>query len=264
LSRGRPRGRFAARGATALAALACAAACAQADAQEPPSVTPYRPSVSTPAELSAPGYLEFELGALQTPAPQRRDSLPYAAKLAFDEDWGLRVAGEAWVRTRDAAGAVRSGAGDTSVVLKHRLDLDELSALGVELGWQIPTGRAGLGAGTAAATVNAIYSRDVGAAHIDINLNATRNDVTLPATGRVATGWAAALSRALDERWEVCGEVSGMNQRGPGSASQALAALSYTVSRALVLDAGLAASLHAGSAGPSIFFGFTALGPRLF
>ena len=56
-----------------------------------PSVTPYRPSVSTPAALSAPGWLEVEVGALRARGSEdsRRDSLPYSLKLAFSEDWGF-------------------------------------------------------------------------------------------------------------------------------------------------------------------------------
>jgi hypothetical protein len=244
--------------------MACAAVRAQGDPPEAPSVTPYRPTVSTPAELSAPGYIEFELGVLKEPAPLRRDSLPYAAKFAFDEDWGVRVGGDGWVRNPDAAGGYRTGPGDTSVVFKHRRELTDVSAFGVELGWSAPTGRSGVGAGNAAYSLNAIYSHDIGVSHIDINLNATRSDGAAPGTGSVTIGWAAALSRALDDRWEVSAELSGTNQRGPGAASQALFALAYTVSRSLVLDAGFAGSLHAGSAGPSVFCGFTMLGPRLF
>jgi hypothetical protein len=246
------------------AAVCCAAAHGQSGAPESPSVTPYRPSVSTPAELSAPGYLEFELGGLKVPAPQRRDSLPYSVKFAFDEDWGLRVGGDAWVRNYAAGGSYRTGPGDTAVVLKHRVELTDVSAFGVELGWAVPTARSGVGAGAVAYTVNAIYSQDFGATHLDINIDAARSDTVDPGTGYLATGWAAALSRALDDRWEVAGEFSGTNQRGVAATSQVLFSLAYTVSRSLVLDAGLARSLRAASSSPSLFVGFTMLGPRLF
>lgn len=235
-----------------------------AGAEEPPGVTPYRPTVSTPAELSDPGYLEFELGALAAPGPPRRDSLPYAAKLALDEDWGVRIAGDGWVRNRPTGSGSRPGLGDTGIILKHRIELSDVSAWGWELGCALPTGRAGLGAGTTAYTLTAIYSRDFGPSHIDLNLGATRSDNTGPATGRVATAWALALSHALDERWELAGEYAGARQRGVPASGQALVALSYSVSRSLVIDAGLARNVTGTTVAPALFAGFTVLGPKLF
>src|SRR6476660_6387091 len=78
------------------------------------SVTPYRPSVSTPAALSAPGWLEVEAGVQRSRAddPQRRDTLPYTLKLAFTPDWGIRIGGDAIVRQLNADGSRVSGAGD--------------------------------------------------------------------------------------------------------------------------------------------------------
>ncbi|HEY2463086.1 MAG TPA: hypothetical protein VGI32_03430, partial [Steroidobacteraceae bacterium] len=75
------------------------AAGADAIAAEVPVVTPYRPSVSTPAALSAPGWLETEAGVLSSDGgePARRESLPYTFKYAFSPDWGIRLQGEALV-----------------------------------------------------------------------------------------------------------------------------------------------------------------------
>src|SRR5215212_7684016 len=69
-------------------------------AEDSPSVTPYRPSVSTPAALSAPGWVEIEVGGFHAHGPgrSRHDSLPYTLKLAFSEDWGVRIGGEGWIR----------------------------------------------------------------------------------------------------------------------------------------------------------------------
>ena len=80
-----------------LALLACASV-AHADDSGGPAVVPYRPSVSTPAQLSAPGYLELEAGGLRATGPDRgvaRTTLPYTLKLAFTPDWGVRVGGDA-------------------------------------------------------------------------------------------------------------------------------------------------------------------------
>src|SRR6201999_4501480 len=83
-----------------IALLACCASAHADDAGRPP-VVPYRPSVSTPAQLSAPGYLELEAGGLRATGPDHgtsRFTLPYTLKLAFTPDWGIRVGGDAWVR----------------------------------------------------------------------------------------------------------------------------------------------------------------------
>src|SRR6059058_2176255 len=75
------------------------------------TVTPYRPSVSTPATLSAPGWLEVEAGGQRSRGsdPVVRDSIPYSLKLAFTPNWGVRVSGDAWVSERDAGGNTARG-----------------------------------------------------------------------------------------------------------------------------------------------------------
>ena len=107
----------------ALAALAMGQSAHAADAPDDggPAVVPYRPSVSTPAQLSAPGYLELEAGGLRATGPDSgtsRFTLPYTLKLAFTPDWGIRVGGDAWVR-QAGPGDSHSGSGDTAVVLKR-------------------------------------------------------------------------------------------------------------------------------------------------
>jgi hypothetical protein len=237
-----------------------------ADDAEAPSTTPYRPSVSTPAALSAPGWIEVEAGFQhdRDSASSRRDSVPTTVKLAFSPDWGVRIGNEAWVSQRDEAGR-RSGFGDTAVVLKRRFAVDERQAFGLEAGVGLPTGRRGVqsGSGRADYGVNGIYSADLGDWHTDLNLAATRVGRVDPGVSRTQWLWAASLSRALDERWGVGGELSGTQQRGAEATRQALVAASYNVDKRLTLDAGMARSLRAGS-GWSAFAGFTWLAARLF
>jgi hypothetical protein len=248
----------------------CAISCASASAQTPPddqpSVTPYRPSVSTPAALSAPGYLELEAGGLREreSGAARRDSLPYTLKLAFTPDWGVRIGGDAWVRQRDDTGQSLGGGGDTGVVLKRRFAVDETSAFGLEASATFPTARRGLGSGKSDTSLVGIYSADLGAYHTDLNLGLTRVGAVDPGAGRTQTLWAASLSRSFLERWGVVGEFSGTRQHGVDSTSQILLAGSYNVSKSLTLDAGFAHSLRSGVPDRSIFAGFTVLGPRLF
>jgi hypothetical protein len=231
-----------------------------------PSVTPYRPSVSTPAALSAPGWLEVEAGVQSDrgDASVRRDSLPYTLKLAFTPDWGIRLGGEAWVHTRDEVGNAVSGAGDTSVTLKRRFAIDDAHAFGLEAGATFPTGHAGISGEKTAYTVNGIYSADIGDFHTDINLAATRLGLADPGASRTQMLWAASLSGAVNDRWGWVGELSGTHQGGAGSQSQVLGAASYNASKTMTLDAGLSRALGSGERRWSVFAGMTVLMARLF
>jgi hypothetical protein len=249
-----------------IACIACSVP-AVARADELPAATPYRPSVSTPAALSAPGWIEVEAGWQHDHGddPRRRDALPYTFKLAFTPDWGLRIGGDAWVREVDAAGAARSGAGDTALVLKRRFAVDEASAFGLELGAKAPTARSGLGSGATDAGVNGIYSADFAEGwHTDLNFNVTRLGGDNAGASRWQQGWAASLSRSLGERWGLTGELSGTRQRGADSTAQVLLAASCALSRSVVLDAGLSKGLNHASGDWSAFAGLTFVAFKLF
>jgi hypothetical protein len=257
--------------AVALAAAALAAgvpARAAADAGDEPSTTPYRPSVSTPAALSAPGWIEIEAGFEHdhAGAGASRDSVPATVKLAFTLDWGVRITGESWVRQRDDTGS-SSGFGDTSVILKRRFAVDAQQAFGLEAGVTVPTSKRGLGTGSGKPdyAVNAIYSADFADIwHTDLNLVTTRLGQIDPGASRAQTLWAVALSRSLSERWGLVGELSGTHESGAASTSQLLLAASCNVSKRLTLDAGAARSLRSGPPVWSAFTGLTWLATRLF
>ena len=133
------------RAALSIAALGTCAIAQSAEADEI-AVTPYRPTVSTPAALSAPDWIEVEFGLMNSNGgiPTVRDSAPYSVKLAFSDDWGVRIGGEIWVRDVGATGQNINGVGDTGIVLKRRFAVNERSAFGLELGVMAPTAPAGL------------------------------------------------------------------------------------------------------------------------
>ena len=254
----------------AATALVIAATCsipkASIAAEEMPSVTPYRPSVSTPAALSAPGWVEFEAGVQRARGKEssQRASLPYTFKLAFTPDWGIRFGGEAWVRQNDDASRRVSGAGDSSIVVKRRFAVDEASAFGLEGGVTLPTGRTGISNGKASYSINGIYSADIGSYHMDFNLAGTRMGVADAGVSRAQILWATSLSKTLNDRWGMVGEVSGTRQRGIEATSQILLAASYNVSSSITLDAGASRSLRSGAPDWSLFSGMTVLMGRLF
>ena len=250
----------------ALLTAVCGSPSASAESGEEPSVTPYRPSVSTPAALSAPGWLELEVGGLHARGrvQSRRDSLPYTFKLAFSEDWGVRVGGEGWVRQRDEAGKRLSGGGDMNVVLKRRFGVDRTSAFGLEVGATIPTANTGLGTGKSDYSINGIYSADLDRYHTDLNVVATRAGQVDQGVSRNQVLWAASLSKAFTDRWSLVGELSGTQQGGTDRTAQVLAAASYNISPSLTLDAGLSRSIRSEVPTWSVFTGLTVLMGRMF
>ena len=249
-----------------LACLALAATAHAADAPDAggPAVVPYRPSVSTPAQLSAPGYLELEAGGLRaTDSGASRSTLPYTLKLAFTPDWGIRLGGDAWVR-QDEPGASQTGIGDTSLVLKRRFGLSDATAWGLELGETFPTAKSSIGVGHAATTINAIFSSDFAPAwHTDLNVNETH----VNSSGEAAAwqlGWAAAFSRTLSESWGAVGEVSGTHQGSAPSTAQLLVAASWNESPAAVFDFGVAHGLNNATPRLQVFAGVTVRLAKLF
>jgi len=197
----------------ALVSLPTAAGAAEVD----DAITPYRPSVSSPAQLPLAGQLEFELGGLQ---------------------------------------AARSeGLGDTNIVLKRTWIVDDASAFGMEFGAKLPTAKNDIGSGKADYGVNTIYSRDVGPVHIDANFNATRIGLVDAGSSRTQLGASASFSVELSERWGVTGEVSGTHRGGADNGLQLLTALTFSPSKRLTFDIGVARALRPTPAGTQLFAG---------
>lgn len=225
-------------------------------AQDEEAITPYRPSVSSPAQLPAPGQLEFELGGLAGRSNgQRRDSLPYQFKLAFSPQWGVLLGGETFVSSRDDAGNRARGFGDTNLVLKRAFLIDDATAFGLEFGAKIPTARNDIGSGSSDYTINGIFSRDLGKVHMDTNLNFTRLGLVDEGTGRTQTGLSASFSTPISERWGATAELSGTRRTGADSTSQALMAASYSPSKRLTIDFGVLKGLNSASPNWSFFTG---------
>lgn len=235
-----------------------------ASAADEVAATPYRPTVANPAELPVPGWVEIESGWIrESGGGVRRQALPYTLKLAFNEDWGVLVGGELWTR-QHADGDTTSGHGDTSLVLKHRIALDRTQALGIEAGVNLPTARDGLGSDKPDWTLTGIYSVDFAQDwRLDLNAGATRVGAVEQGEGRVSAAWATSVSHGIGD-WTLAGELSGSHQHGAGDQVQALAAVAYAVTPAVVLDAGCSLGRDDGDAQHTLFFGVTWLAGKLF
>jgi hypothetical protein len=234
--------------------LACAAHATFA--AEAGTVTPYRPSVSTPAQLPAVGQLEYEAGFLSTRQDGgRRDSIPVLFKLAFSEQWGVLAGGDAFVSSRDADGVRARGLGDTTVTLKRAFVIDDATAFGLEFGAKIPTAKDSIGSGKADFILNSIYSKDFGKVHMDANANVTRLGAFEQGTSRALAGLSTSFSMPVSERWGATAELSGTHRRGADNTAQLLLAAAYSPSKRVTVDIGAAHGLTAASPDWSLFGG---------
>jgi hypothetical protein len=245
-----------------LAVLLSSCGCALADDEDTePSVTPYRPTVSNPADLPVPGWLEGEFGGLHTSGEDhsRADSVPWLLKYAFDENHGLLLGGNAYVSAQPAGASKQSSFGDTFLEWKQRFPLSDKAAFGIEAGVVAPTASHDLGIGKAQWEANGIFSSDLGAMHLDLNLGEARGGEQPMNVSPWQTTWAAAMSTALTDAWGTAFEYSGAHQHGLATQSQALLAFTYSVSHRLVLDAGGAYGLAHSAHDRSVFAGATVL-----
>ncbi len=228
------------------------------------SATPYRPTLSNPAELSAPGWLELEGGwAREHDSSTIRQGMPYTAKLAFTPDWGILVGGELWAR--EQSDRTVSGHGDTSLTLKHRIATNDKDInFGIEAGVNLPTATNQLGSGKPDWTVNSIYSQDFDNDwRLDVNAGLTRFGVKASGTSNISALWAAALSKGLGN-WGLAGELSGTHQNGTSDMHQVLGAVSYSLSPRVVVDGGLSTSFQGSQTSHAVFLGVTWLAGKVF
>ena len=238
----------------ALAALPVSAALADDDL----AANPYRPSVGSPASLSAPGHFEIEAGfARETAADARLYSTPMLLKYAFTDRVGVTFGISPWLRM-SAPGTSVSGNSDGSITLKLAQPVTEAFMVGAELTASVPVASNGLGSKRSDVTLNLIASNDFAGFHSDINVNATRlGDAQDEGVAAQITGWSAGISHPLSERLGAGLEVSGTRQRGAGTSNQWLAFVSYAFSKKLVVDLyaarETASGVHTNKAG----FGFT-------
>jgi hypothetical protein len=230
-------------------------------AAEELSATPYRPTVSNPAALPVPGHFEIEAGVqrVKNDDPRRRDSLPVLFKYAFTENVGVLLGGEAYVRYYSDIDGKANGVGDTNVILKLHHAVNDKLAVGLEAGVKLPTAKDLIGSGKHDKIMTGIVSADLGEAALDLNLGAVRLGAVNPGESRTAYAGAAALSYPLNDKWGIAGEVSGVSQRGASGTAQFLAAVSYSVSKTVVLDAGMAWGLNRASIDHALFAGITVL-----
>ena len=180
-------------------------------------MTPYRPTVSNPASLPVPGWVEGEFGGQHIAGDDgsRNDSVPWLLKYAFDENHGVLIGGNAYVHDAPVGMPSHAGFGDMLLEWKQRFPISDKTAFGVEAGAILPTAADDLGIGKPAWTVNAIYSSDFGALHLDVNAGGTRYTTRSAGLARWQSAWAAAGSWSLTDVFGAALELSGNASAAP-------------------------------------------------
>ena len=247
----------------------CACANAQDDstpAGEAPAANPGRPTISTPAELTPLGYLQFETGGLwaRTSAEfSSRTGINEVVKLAVAKRFELLAVAEPFVhstvvgKSQDAAGDVFLGA---QAVL-HR-GHGSHPTLATSYFRHLRAGASpDLDIGTAEDSVLLLISADVRGFHYD--LNGFFNRMKQAPVSRLQTGESLSFSHDVRKPFGLTGEIWHFTQPfQPGRAVGTLWALTYTPRKILVLDAGFNRGLTATSTRWEVFVGFTYLLPH--
>ncbi len=232
-----------------------------------PRATPYRPTLSNPAQLPVPGYVEMEMGwqsLKDKAADDYRHSVPYLFKMAFTDRIGILISGEAVIINDFEQSPTLAGFGDLTPLLKINVPLTQIpSALGMEVGAKLPTAPETVGSGQTDYLVTGIYSGVIGPLGIDLNLGYTRFGRTsrapLSEEGRDQLFWAASTAYGLTDEWSVAGELAGTMRKNVKPFTQVLTSSSYFFSPRLVGDLGAAFGLNGASQEWTVFSGMTIL-----
>ena len=95
------------------------------------------------------------------------------------------------------------------------------------------------------------FSREWGP--LNANLNATRLGLVDPGGSRTQWGASASFSTPLSEQWGLTGEVSGTRRSGADSGVQWLTALTWSPSKRLTFDVGVARAVRPMPVATSLF-----------
>ncbi len=178
-------------------------------------------------------------------------------KLAWNDSWGILIGTDVYEWQRAYDGSTAHSGGDTTLTLKYKLPVNENLALGAELEVALPTARPPIGTGGTDWGLNSIASFDYPGVHVDVNVAGAHLGAVDSGEGPWQGGYAIAASHPLNEKIGITGEVSGFVQRGTSAQTQALVALNYNVSYALVLDVAVTAGLSRAAADWQLMAGMT-------
>ena len=233
----------------------------------PPAVNPGRPTVSDPAALTAPGWLEAEFGLTKGLDRDRTFSTPFLMKLTSkNERLQYRLSFDGYLKPGEGKG----GFGDTYAGLQYLIAKQEKSKFDIaaRLTLKLPTAPPSIG-GTKKVDYSLLLlaSRDfTPTIHADFNLAlASLSRADAPGTD---TQWQATASFTFPlkgGRWQYTNEIV---YNSPIAGQQAsittLHGFTYAVHRYDVYDIGVQWQLQGGGANVQVFLGKTFFLGKLF
>lgn len=233
---------------------------------EDPEANPGRPTVSTPATLTPPGYLQFETGingANDSPEFSTRFGLNETIKLSVAKRLELIVSGEP-IAHSVTSGVAANHIADVFVGAQAVIYPGEGSTPTIAVSYfrRVYDGGApefDYGSPTNSAMI--LASADVKGFHYDAN--AIFTELVQGPVRRAQFGQSLSISHALPWNFSLSGEIWHFTQ--PYLRSNAIGnlwAAGYTVNPRLVLDAGFDRGLTGTSTRWEAFAGFTYLLPR--
>lgn len=241
-------------------------------AEKEVAANPNRPSVSNPADLSATGYLEIEMGwtgAFRSSRYRSQHSVPFLAKLALNDRIQLRLDGVPLQQLRPEEGNRASGIGDWSPGAQwkflNQTEARPAMALAAAVKLPVASARKGLGSGKADYTLTFLASKDVEPVHIDLNVAHTW--LRRP-EGGFDRQWFGAVAASLPvaDRWTLGGEIYGFSSPNPETPRilSTLWSLSYAYRPTVVFDIGVDVGLNRGAPDFAILAGMTVTLAKVF
>lgn len=237
-----------------------------------PTVNPYRPTVTDPASLTFPGFLEMEVGGAPSHGGEqarRAFSTPIVLKLTAPSkrlEYHVFLGGYSQQTSPD--GAHLSGRGDVTPGLQYLLlaQSPHTYDIAARVEYKIPTAKQGIGTGKTDYDLLLLASKDYNKTlHGDFNLGVYQQGRMSGqgfATQYLASGVLnTKLSKTLTLQDELYG-YSG-NSEG-GTIVSTLHAIGYQPSRVLAFDAGVDIGISHAAPRYTLLFGSTFFVGHLF
>ena len=252
-----------------LASAAFAQSSSSQNEDEPDFIVPARPTVSNPAEFQKPGVLQLEYGYnanFHASEFSTEQDAPLALRFAVSRRLLLEFDGDSPSSQTVSEGAFGShrqtGWGDTQLGVQTVLQPESKSRPGIALAYYIklPTASSAKNLGTGRVDHNFIglVSKKIGETTVDFNViyllaGRTSSD------GFVSSGQAAlAVSRNLNKRFGIQGEISGLSRNDEQSGAMfGLGVITYQLSRRVVFDGGVRVGLTRDAPRAGVVAGIT-------
>lgn len=243
-------------------------AAAQADDKNPPAVNAGRPTITDPAGLTAPGWLEAEFGVFKNLDRDRNLGTPLLLKLTSkNRRMQYRLENDGYIRLGDTRA---DGIGDTNLALQYLFATQEKNKWDISgrVNLKLPTARPAIG-GTKKADFSTLFlaSKDfTPQLHVDFNAGlASMTRVEAPGADVQLFLSASLTTPFRGNRWAYTNEICYFSPiQGQRAAVTTMHGFTYAVHRYDAYDIAVQWQLQGDGAVFQVLFGRTFFFGRLF